>query len=89
MRGLAYRRHQTQKAKKKAFNFLTELWGISDISLLPGKGQIGLWASTHCCPCSCWMCGNWRATEGLTRQELVAVISTKEQIEEIVGSGEI
>ncbi len=25
-------------------------------------------------PCSCWMCGNWRAQVGLTRAELLHLI---------------
>jgi hypothetical protein len=31
------------------------------------------------------MCGNWRRTEGLTKQEKIAEISEKEQWQEYIG----
>lgn len=49
---------------------------------------IGLGASTHCKPCSCAGCGNprrhWSGDYGgLTRQERLAKLSEREQLEEL------
>ena len=65
-RGRAFRRHQDRLSKRRAYNYLREWWGLED----PDPAKVGIWAGTHCCPCSCWMCGNARRTEGPTKQEL-------------------
>lgn len=74
-RGRAYRRHQARLAKRRAYGFLRIWWGLPD----PLPAHVGIFASTHCKPCSCWMCGNQRAVEGLTRAELLAELAQKEQ----------
>ena len=79
MRGRAFRRHQTRLAKRRAYNYLRTWAGDNN----PEPGRVGVWASTHCCPCSCWMCGNWRGIEGPTRQELVNSVSLREQVREL------
>mgnify|MGYP006908314638 CR=1 FL=1 len=69
-RGRAWRRRQARKAKDHARWVLTAVWGITDPEWIPSEQMIGIWASTHCKPCSCWGCGNARRAEGPTRQEL-------------------
>lgn len=74
-RGRAFRRHQDRQAKRRAHFHLVYRWGIDD----PTPAHVGLVASTHCCACSCWMCGHFRRTEGPTWQELHAELALKEQ----------
>lgn len=73
-RGRAFRRHQDRLAKRWARDYLREWMGDKN----PEPGRVGFWASVHCCPCSCWMCGNARRTEGPTWQELLAELAQKE-----------
>lgn len=83
----AFRRHQEERAKRKTIWFMTYVWwgGTSDLESLLEPKIIGRWTSVHRKPCSCWMCCNWRKTQGPTRQELVHKLSMIEQItEEIV-----
>lgn len=51
MRTRAERRNAKAKAKKKARKMLKS-FGWSDIT----PQQVGVWASTHCRPCSCIFC---------------------------------
>jgi len=48
MRGLAYRRHHDIRMKVTAVRVL-RIWGA-------WPQPVGRLASTHCVPCSCWMC---------------------------------
>ena len=74
-RGRAFRRHQDRLAKRRAYNHLVYRWGIED----PTPAAIGYVASTHCCACSCWMCGNQRQGHGLTWPEIRAAVFEKQQ----------
>jgi hypothetical protein len=53
---IRYRRHQDIRAKRKARFVMKYLW--DDTTITPKR--IGVNASTHCKPCSCYMCGNPR-----------------------------
>lgn len=75
-RGRAFRRHQARLAKRRAQHFLHVWWGLP----APEPAHVGIFASTHCKPCSCWMCGNQRAVEGPTRAELRAELTFKEEL---------
>lgn len=57
MNGIANKRHHQQRIKEKSVRTM-KLWYHSGMS----DRQIGRNASTHCRPCSCWMCqqGNRR-----------------------------
>lgn len=74
-RGRAFRRHQARLAKRRAYNFLRWWWQSEP----PPTNLVNLFATTHCKPCSCWSCGNWRRMEGPTRQERLAELALKEQ----------
>jgi hypothetical protein len=80
----SFRRHQARLAKHRAYDFLKYRWGIED----PTPSHVGRFASTHCKPCSCLMCGNGRRVEGPTRQELFAEMSEREQITEGTADGQ-
>ena len=68
MRDLAYRREQAEKAKRKAKDITANHWYFSRVQITPAR--IGVTASTHGKPCSCYMCGNPRKWFGeLTVQE--------------------
>lgn len=78
-RGRAFRRHQARLAKRRAYNFLKTWWGLED----PTPQHVGVFASTHCKPCSCPLCGHARKWEGPSWQELEAHRSMLEQIQEL------
>lgn len=66
MRGLAFRRHQLQRAKGRALRYLH--W-LLDVQFVTAK-QLARYTANRT-PCSCWMCGNPRRFTGeVTRQEL-------------------
>ena len=79
VRERSFRRHRERLAKRRAYDFLKTRWGIEN----PTPAHVGRFASTHCKPCSCWMCGNGRRLEGPTWQELLAEVSEKEQRSEL------
>lgn len=62
MRSRSYRRAASDKAKARA-KILVRLWRKH---LTPKN--VGMAARTRV-PCSCWMCGNRRQSEGETMQE--------------------
>ncbi len=73
--GLAFRRHQWQRARGRALRYLRRLWVDAP-----------QWVTPHAvarravdrAPCSCWMCGNPRHFTGeLTRQESQAACRGK------------
>ena len=68
MRDRAFRRFQTRKAKRRAWNLRVNIWcwGPDDE---PDPHWVGIMASTHCQPCSCRGCGNQRKWEGPSYQE--------------------
>lgn len=84
-RGLSYRRCKAEKAKRRA-NFLwckvrrssrfSYKWNVEHNSHVfnePSNRWLGIMASTHCKPCSCYHCGNprrhGRLKDRLSRQE--------------------
>ena len=70
MRGLAFRRHQWQRAKQRAHHYLR--WLFAGEHTPPTDKQIIRYANDRK-PCSCWMCGNPRRWFGqVTRSELQA-----------------
>jgi hypothetical protein len=58
-RGRAWRRHHARRMKKRAARLLIKIW-CADGEWAPTTTAIGIWASTHCRPCSCTSCGNPR-----------------------------
>lgn len=67
MRGLAFRRHQWERAKGRASRFLRTL-SLSDPDWITPK-RVAHYAVDRT-PCSCPMCGNPRRWTGeVTRQE--------------------
>jgi hypothetical protein len=80
-RGRAYRRHQEERAKRRAYSWI-RTW-----MTVPDARSVGRMASVHCKPCSKpWCCGNRRTMEGATWQELQAALSAAEQQEEARAS---
>lgn len=79
-RGRAYRRHQAWRAKRRAYEFLSKRWGLE----APRPGHVGLFASTHCCPCSCEICGNVSRRSGgePPRRAVLAELAEREQCQE-------
>ena len=69
----AIRRHHDKRAKAKARRIML-LWNRSmspaDAARWMTPRAVGVNASTHCRPCSCWMCTNGKGEP--TRQEMVA-----------------
>lgn len=79
-RGLAFRRWRAQQAKHRAWNYLHFWWDIEH----PRPAHVGLFASTHCCPCSCWCCGNARRWfKDLTWQEKRSLVHYREELREL------
>ncbi|HEX4606883.1 MAG TPA: hypothetical protein VH092_01635 [Urbifossiella sp.] len=67
MRGLAFRRHQWQRARGRALRYLCWLWE-SDPRWVTARAVAR--RAVDRTPCSCWMCGNPRRFTGeVTRQE--------------------
>lgn len=64
-RGLAHKRHQQEKAKKRAREKLVNQWNWTppDGDFEPDHRQIAMHATTPKL-CSCYMCGNRRKHEG-------------------------
>ena len=77
-RGLAFRRWQAQQAKRRAWQYLHVWWGIDH----PRPGHVGVFASTHCRPCSCYICSRGRRYHGVPYQEQVNLFSMREQMRE-------
>lgn len=72
----SYRRHQEVKARNKAMRSLM----AKDLT---EKSKRKL-ASTHCCTCSCHMCGNPRKYyHELTRQERKSIMALAEAIADL------
>jgi uncharacterized protein YegJ (DUF2314 family) len=70
MRGLAYRRHQRQRAKDRALRYLRGIISSDPHWITPAL--VARYAVDRA-PCSCWMCGNPRRFYGeVTTQELRA-----------------
>lgn len=46
------RRSQKERMKQKARRFMVNFWHDTN----PDPVRVGRMASTHCRPCSCWMC---------------------------------
>jgi len=79
-RGRAFRRHQARLAKRRAYNHMRFWWGIED----PQPAAVGVTASTHCCRCSCYMCGNPRKWWlDLTWQEKRSLVMFREELREV------
>jgi hypothetical protein len=73
MRGLAFRRHQRFRARRRALRYLR--WS-SEPPWITARA-VARWAVDRV-PCSCWMCGNPRRYTGeVTRQELRAAYCAK------------
>jgi hypothetical protein len=67
MRGLAFRRHQWQRARGRAIRYLRWLWA-SDPQWVTARAVVR--RALDRTPCSCRMCGNPRRFTGaVTRQE--------------------
>lgn len=67
MRGLAFRRHQFQRAKRRAIRYLRWLW--ADEPQWITERAVRQHAADRA-PCSCHLCGNPRRFFGqVTRQE--------------------
>ena len=84
-RSIAFRRHQQAKAKTRARNLWVRIRQIQEYvggnwrvrmgeqPCEPTAVGLGIMASTHCKPCSCYCCGNPRRHHGgPTPQELRA-----------------
>jgi hypothetical protein len=70
MRGLAYRRHQWQRARGRALRYLRRLWPAKPEWL---TARLVARYAVDRVPCSCSLCGNPRRFTGeATRQELRA-----------------
>lgn len=71
MRGLAFRRHQVDRARRRALAYLRSIWAGNPGSITAGAVVRHAVDRT---PCSCWMCGNPRRHLGEpTRQELRSI----------------
>jgi hypothetical protein len=77
MRGLAYRRHQRQRAKHRAIRCLRQIFSFDTKRITPT--QVARYAVDRV-PCSCSMCGNPRRYFGMvTVQELRASSPRREE----------
>lgn len=74
MRNRSDRRKADKKAKRKAKEIMTRIWSVP----LTDR-SIGANASTHCKPCSCYMCRNRRAEEGRTQKEIESIKKLTEE----------
>lgn len=78
MCGLAFRRHQRQRARGRARRYLRRLWS-SDPQWVTAEAVAR--RAVDRVPCSCWMCGNPRRFTGeVTRQELRAASRSEDAV---------
>lgn len=86
-RGRSFRRHCSRKAKERVRFIGRHAWGKFSNTVNGDEDPriIGIDASTHCCSCSCWVCGNPRRhtnckKDMLTNSEKRADVSMYEQL---------
>ena len=79
-RGRAFRREQLRKKKRQA-RTLWRRWFEEDRGKAPAK-WVGVMASTHCRPCSCYLCSGYKKHEPSSRADTIAELRMNEQYQE-------